>query len=132
MSQREPRDTEEYTAIWERRIVDGVPTKVYVLTKRGMDILETAPTQEDLEEVHKRFNDLVEVVKPLILTRLKDELLTALGKESHKAKTLMLKIPKSGFFTDALIEEALAELVKEGKAVQEKWGWHKKIQAKTE
>jgi len=86
MSQ-EPKDTVKYSGIWHVATVDGERVKLYSLTRWGMDKLENAASDADLQRTRTQLRNLYQVLHPILLANLKVELLKAMDdKAQNRAK----------------------------------------------
>ena len=126
MSQ-EPKDTVKYSGIWHVATVDGERVKLYSLTRWGMDKLENAASDADLQRTRTQLRNLYQVLHPILLANLKVELLKAMDDKAHFLKTLLSRVPNGNVYEYSLAFEAIRELVEERKVVDTKGhGWRKK------
>lgn len=127
LQEKEAKDTTRWMAIWEPvTIAEEGTIRVYKLTRAGYDRVLNAVSQRDLQEVRTELFNLREFLSPLLMSRLKTDLLKVLDSKRRRMTTLTRRIPYSSVYRYSEILAALRELVAEGTAIEDKFGWRKK------
>ena len=123
----EPKDTDKWRAVWEAVDMgpDGV-IKVYKLTKTGLDRLYNSAEAKDLWALRGELNELLDILRPVLVAGLKVKLLKVLEGKAHRVGTLLRRVPHGEFYKYSFAVDALHELVAERKAVMANGGWRKK------
>jgi len=131
LTEKEPKDTAKWIAVYEGSTVEGELVRLYKLTRAGLDKLYNAATMQDVQllrnELHELKIRLSLVMEPLIEKWLATNILKALkdGKP-HRIQTISKRIAYGQLFLYPEFFNVLEKLERAGRIMRAHGSWRLK------